>query len=127
MSEDDIDVGEIKEFTTFELKLKINIEEPIVNSAEDVVFNASYENQETFQITFVGFEYSKYGDFSNGETYVIKADGTSFSAHVELDEMSNYYCRAFVMTDIPSNYYSEAVAFATYQDDVPAVTTNNAD
>lgn len=125
--DDDLDVGDIMEFTTYDLKITVHTDQPTVASPENVTFSGSYVNEESFTIEKVGFEYSSFGDYSNSSIIYSANTNTPFSAVVSLAPSTTYYCRAFIQAqDSTILLYGESVAFATTEYEAPVVTTLDA-
>lgn len=126
--EDDLDVGDIMEFTTYDLKITVTTDQPNVASPENVTFSGSYVNEESFEIEKVGFEYSRFGDYSNSTVVYSEGTATPFSAVVSLSASTTYYCRAFIQAqDSTILLYGESLAFATTEYEDPVVTTLDAE
>lgn len=122
--DDDLDVGDIMEFTTYDLKITVHTDQPTVASPENVTFSGSYVNEESFAIEKVGFEYSRFGDYSNSSIIYCTNTNTPFSAVVSLAPSTTYYCRALIQAqDSTILLYGESVAFATTEYEDPEVRT----
>lgn len=124
-SADDMDVGDILEFTTFELGLTVETLQPEVVSAENVILKGKFDNKDILTVTRLGFEYDKHGDYSRSTKVYVEGINADFSASVSLDANTSYYCRAFAETsDSTIVVYGEDVVFSTRnENDVPVVTT----
>lgn len=125
-NDDDLDVGDVLEFTTFELNFTIVTEQPEIGSLGRVVLKGSYDNRENLNIEKIGFEYAKNANFRNAE--IVYADNVQspFSVPVELDDAS-YYCRAFMQAEDSSVVVkADYVAFASVNHDAPIVNTGAA-
>lgn len=122
--DDDLDVGDIMEFVTFDLEITVETMQPEVASPENVTFKGSYVNNENFDIEKVGFQYSRFGDYSNSSVVYSETTNTPFSAVVSLAPSTTYYCRAFIQAqDSTIILYGESKAFATTEFEAPVVTT----
>jgi len=125
--DDDLDVGDIMEFTTYDLKITVHTDQPTVVSPENVTFSGSYVNEESFGLEKVGFEYSRFGDYSNSSIVYCTNTNTPFSAVVSLAPGTTYYCRALIQAqDSTILLYGESVAFATTEYEDPEVITLDA-
>ncbi len=125
--DNDLDVGDVLEFTTYELNLTVETLQPEIFSADSIILKGKFVNREDLQIVRVGFEYSKNGDYS-GSTVVCADIADEFSAVVCLLPNTNYYYRAFVDTeDATIVVVGESVVFSTGEETAPEVTTLEAD
>ncbi len=128
-SADDMDVGETIEFTTYELGLTVTTLEPEIISSDNIILKGHYENKDALQVTKLGFEYSKNGDFSNSTVEYVSNISADFSLTVSsLEANSNYYYRAFAETnDTAIIVYGESVIITTSPQEAPALQTLNAE
>ena len=125
-SADDLDVGEIIEFTTFELGITVETLQPEVVSAENVVLKGKFESKDAALIvTKIGFEYDKHGDYSRSTKVYVDNITADFNKTVSLEVNTSYYCRAFAETnDSTIIVYGADVVFSTRdENEVPVVTT----
>ena len=125
-NEDDLDVGDVMEFTTFDLDFTVETIEPEILSLGTVVLKGSYQNNENLNIDKVGFEYAKNGNFYNATVVYAERVQTPYSVTVDLDD-ATYYCRALVQAEDSSMILrGESVVFASVNHSAPVVTTGDA-
>ena len=125
-SEDDMDVGDVYEFTTFELDFILNTEEPEILGNGTVALRGTYNNKENIKIERVGFEYAKNANFRNADTVYAANTNSPFSVTLDLDD-ATYYYRAFVLAEESSLLvYGDTVEFESVAH-IPTVTTEDAD
>ena len=123
-NDDDMDVGDVKEFTTYDLDFSIETLQPNVVTPDSVVLNGSYDNRENLNIVKAGFEYGKNADFSNSSIAYAENTNSPFSAVVSLEAHATYYYRALVQTDDSTlTLFGDAVEFRTNEDAGPEVMT----
>ena len=124
-SEDDMDVGDVLDFTTFELDFTLTTGQPEILGNGRVTMNGAYENKANIKIDKIGFEYAKNANFRNADTVYATPIQTPFSVTLELDD-ATYYCRAFVLAeDSTLTLYGDLVEFESVEH-IPTVTTENA-
>ncbi|MBQ6277680.1 MAG: hypothetical protein IJK62_13370 [Bacteroidales bacterium] len=124
-SEDDMDVGDVLDFTTFELDFILTTEQPEILGDGRVTLKGSYNNKANININKIGFEYAKNANFRNADTVYASNVQTPFSVSLELDD-ATYYCRAFVMAEESTLFlYGDLVEFESVEH-IPTVTTNDA-
>lgn len=125
-NEDDLDVGDVLEFTTFELDFTVETNEPEIMSLGTVKLKGSYQNNENLNIEKVGFEYAKNGNFNNATVVYAERVQTPFFVIVDLDD-ATYYCRSLVQAeDSTIILRGESVVFASVNHSAPVVTTGDA-
>ena len=123
-SEDDIDRGDVQEFTTFDIKLTVTTEQPEIIGNGEVTLKGSYDNKEKINIEKVGFEYAKNANFKNADTVYASSPQTPFTVTKELDQ-AIYYCRAFVIAEESTILlYGDRIDFSSVPP--PNVTTEDA-
>jgi len=124
--DDDLDVGDVMEFTTFELNFVLETGQPDILSLGTVRLNGSYQNNENLNIEKVGFEYAKNGNFTNATVVYAERVQTPFSVIVDLDDATYYYRSLVQAEDSTIILTGEPVVFASVNHDAPVVTTANA-
>lgn len=123
---DDFNVGDVMEFTTFELDFTLETLQPEVGSQGSVTLKAQYDNRENLNIDKIGFEYGTRGDFTNARVVYAENVGTPYSVTMTLSD-STYYYRALVQAeDSTVILRGESVTFDAYVHAAPVVTTGDA-
>jgi len=123
INDDDMNTGDVLDFTTFTLKSTVTTDEPEVETTGDVTLKGRYDNKDNLNIEKVGFEYAKNGNFNNSIIVYANKIESPFSAHVELD-LTTYYCRAFIQVEDSSLIlYGNTIDFISV---IPTVTTEAA-
>lgn len=121
-SEDDMDVGDVLEFTTFELDFTLTTEQPEILGNGRVTMKGTYDNKANIKIDKVGFEYAKNANFRNADTVYAASIQTPFSVTLDLDD-ATYYCRTFVLAEESTLLlYGDFVEFESVEH-IPTVTT----
>ena len=124
---DDMDVGDVMEFTTFELDFTLETLAPERLAEGRVVLNGSYDNKENLNIEKVGFQYGLRGDFTDATAVYAQNIATPFSVILEDLPRGTYYCRALVQAeDSTIILYGEAIPFDSYEHAAPVVVTEDA-
>ena len=122
----DLDVGDVFEFTTYELDFVLETNQPEILGLGSVRLKGSYQNNENLRIEKVGFEYGRNGDFTNATTVYAENTQSPFSVTVDLND-ATYYYRALVQAeDSTIIVRGESVVFASVDHSAPVVTTGNA-
>lgn len=126
-SDEDMDVGDVFEFITYDLDFTIETLQPVVVNPDSVIFKGNYVNNENLNIEKLGFEYSKFGDYSNSTIVYAEGIQSPFSKVVSLNSRTTYYYRAFVQAeDSTLVLFGESKPFQTTELDPPVVTTEEA-
>jgi len=124
---DDIDAGDVMEFTTFELDFTLETLAPERVASGNVVLNGSYDNKESLNIDKVGFQYGLRGDFTDATAVYASNIATPFSVTLENLPRGTYYCRALVQAeDSTIILYGDAQSFDSYEHVPTVVTTGDA-
>jgi len=124
---DDLDAGDVMEFTTFDLDFTLETLDPERLAQGGVVLNGRYNNKENLHIDKVGFQYGLRGDFTDATAVYATEVGTPFSVTLENLPRGTYYCRALVQAeDSTIILYGESVPFDSYEHVAPVVTTEDA-
>ena len=125
-NDEDLDVGELMEFTTFNIDLVVTTEQPTVVSPENITLNGSYVNPSRLVIDKVGFEYCPNANYIDSYSVFANSNDSPFTKGIQLEDNSTYYYRAFVqMADTTiGKLYGETVIFHVGEDNGPAVTTD---
>ena len=126
-NDDDMDVGDVLEFTTFDLEFILETLAPERLAPGKVVLNGSYDNKDNLNIEKIGFQYGLRGDFTDA-TAVYAANLTPpFSVTLEDLPRGTYYCRAMVQAeDSTIILYGNSQVFDSYEHEATIVTTGNA-
>ena len=126
-SDEDMDVGDVFEFITYDLDFTIETLQPEVINPDSIILKGNYMNNENLHLEKVGFEYSRFGDYSNSTIVYSEEVQSPFSVVVSLNSRTTYYCRAFVQAeDSTIVLYGESKPFQTTELDPPVVTTLDA-
>lgn len=127
-NDEDLDVGELMEFTTFKIDLVTKTEQPTIVSPENITFNGSYINPSRLNIDKVGFEYCANANYIDSDLAFAGSNESPFSKTVQLEDNKTYYYRAFVqMADTTMGIlYGETVIFHIGEDNGPTVSTDDA-
>ncbi|MBR5983440.1 MAG: hypothetical protein IK025_06945 [Bacteroidales bacterium] len=124
---DDIDAGEIIEFTTFKLDFTLETLPPERVASGRVILHGSYVNNENLKIDKVGFEYGFNGDFTNATAIYASETDTPFSVTLEDLPRGTYYCRALVQAeDSTILLFGNSQSFDSYEHVATVVTTGDA-
>ncbi len=124
---DDMDVGDVMEFTTFELDFTLETLAPERVAQGKVVLNGSYDNKENLNIDKVGFQYGLRGDFTDATAVYAGNIATPFSVTLEDLPRGTYYCRAMVQAeDSTIILFGNSQSFDSYEHVATVVTTGNA-
>lgn len=121
-NDEDMDTGDVIEFTTYALKSTVTTNEPEPETNGNVTLSGSYENKDNLNIEKVGFEYAKNGNFDNASVVYANTHQSPFSANVVLDAAS-YYCRAFIQDEDSLIVYGNTIDFVPV---IPTVITEDA-
>ena len=126
-NDDDMDVGDVMEFTTFDLDFTLETLAPQRLSQGNVVLNGSYDNKENLNIEKVGFQYGLRGDFTDATAVYAANIATPFSVTLENLPRGTYYCRALVQAeDSTIILFGNSQAFDSYEHVATVVTTGDA-
>ena len=126
-NDEDLDVGEVMEFTTFKIDLVVTTGEPNIDSPENITLNGSFTNPSRLNINKIGFEYCANANYMDSDLVFASSNESPFSKTIQLEDNKTYYYRAFVqMTDTTmGTLYGETVIFHIGEDNGPTVTTDD--
>ena len=126
-NDDDMDVGDVMEFTTFDLDFTLETLASERLADGRVTLNGSYDNKENLNIEKVGFQYGLRGDFTDATAVYATNIATPFSVTLEDLPRGTYYCRALVQAEDSSIIiYGNSLPFDSYEHVATVVTTGDA-
>ena len=126
-NDDDMDVGDVLEFTTFDLDFTLETLAPERLVDGRVTLNGSYDNKENLNIEKVGFQYGLRGDFTDATAVYAGNIATPFSVTLNDIPRGTYYCRALVQAEDSSIIvYGNSLPFDSYEHMATVVTTGDA-